>query len=264
MPQSELETIRQAYDAIWKRGDVDAAMPHLAEDVEWITPQNPEGPVRRGRESVASFFREFLDSFETIEANYEFTPVGNDRIVVAGMYRGRGKGSGVEVETPLGQIWTVKDGQGVRMEWFATGEKALEAAGLQAMAQNVKIVREFSELFEKGDRDAWRESFHPDVVWDVSASELPGSGVYHGHAGVERFFRDWLGTWTDYEVANSEFIEVGDAVVVVFHQTGTGRGSGVRTERDFFGIYDLKDSKVIRFRLYESREEALEAAGASG
>ena len=50
-------------------------------------------------------------------------------------------------------------------------------------------------------------------------------------------------------------------MVVVFRQSGTGRGSGVRVERDFFGVYDLKESKVVRYRLYESREEALEAAG---
>ena len=37
-------------------------------------------------------------------------------------------------------------------------------------------------------------------VWDTSASDWPTAGVMHGHAGVERFFRDWLGTWRDYEV----------------------------------------------------------------
>ena len=32
-------------------------------------------------------------------------------------------------------------------------------------------------------------------------------------------------------------------------------------ERDFFSVYDLSESKVVRYRMYESREEALEAAG---
>ncbi len=51
--------------------------------------------------------------------------------------------------------------------------------------------------------------------------------------------------------------------VVVFRQSGTGRGSGARTERDFFGVYELRESKVVRYRMYESRQEALEAAGRS-
>jgi uncharacterized protein len=127
--------------------------------------------------------------------------------------------------------------------------------------ENVEVVKGFMSRFEAGDRQEWREHFDPDVVWDTSRSQMPATGIYHGYEGVERFFRDWLGTWTDYEVATREYIDVGNAVVVVFRQSGTGRGSGVRVERDFFGVYDLRESKVVRFRLYESEEEALEAAG---
>jgi uncharacterized protein len=126
---------------------------------------------------------------------------------------------------------------------------------------DVEVVKKFMNLFEAGDREKWREYFDPEIVWDTSASEMPAAGIYHGHAGVERFFRDWLGTWADYDVRTREYIDTGDGVVVVFRQSGTGRGSGVRTERDFFGVYDLSESKVVRFRLYDSREEALAAAG---
>jgi uncharacterized protein len=129
--------------------------------------------------------------------------------------------------------------------------------------ENVKIVKEFCQLFEEGDRDKWREYFHPDVVWDTSASNWPSAAVLHGHAGVEQFFRDWLGTWSDFEVAFSEYLDAGDSVVVVFRQGGMGRQSGIHMERDFFAVYDLRESKVVRYRMYDSREEALEAAGLS-
>jgi ketosteroid isomerase-like protein len=127
--------------------------------------------------------------------------------------------------------------------------------------ENVEMVKAFTRLFEAGDRDAWRNQFDPDVVWDTSASEMPSAGVYRGHQGVERFFREWLGTWSDYRVETSEFIDAGDSVVIVFRQSGVGRTSGVRAEHDFFGVYDISESKVIRYRQYESRREALEAAG---
>jgi len=65
--------------------------------------------------------------------------------------------------------------------------------------ENVELVKAFMGPFEAGDRDAWRDYFDPDVVWDTSASEMPAAGVYHGRQGVAQFFRDWLATWTDYE-----------------------------------------------------------------
>jgi len=127
--------------------------------------------------------------------------------------------------------------------------------------ENVEVVKEFTRRFEGGDRGDWRDYFDPNVVLDASATESPFAGVYRGHQGIERFFRDWLGTWKDYEIAHREYIDAGDAVVVVFRQSGTGRGSGVRTERDFFGVYELRELKVVRYHMYESRQEALEAAG---
>jgi ketosteroid isomerase-like protein len=92
---------------------------------------------------------------------------------------------------------------------------------------------------------------------------MPSAGVDHGHRGVERFFREWLGAWTDYSIEVNEYIDAGSSVMVAFHQSGIGRGSGVRTDRDFFAVYELKDSKVVRYRQFESRQNALDAAGLS-
>ena len=35
--------------------------------------------------------------------------------------------------------------------------------------ENVEVVKEFTRLFENGDRDAWRDYLDPDVIWDSSA-----------------------------------------------------------------------------------------------
>ena len=106
--------------------------------------------------------------------------------------------------------------------------------------------------------------FDPEIVWDTSASGLPSAGVYHGRDGVRRFFRDWLAPWADYEIEARDIIDAGNAVVLVFRQAGTGRGSGVRIERDFFSVWELENSKVVRFRLFASRDQAFEGARASG
>jgi ketosteroid isomerase-like protein len=104
--------------------------------------------------------------------------------------------------------------------------------------------------------------FDPEIVWDRSASGLPSTGVYHGREGVRRFFRDWLAPWTDYSIEARECFDTGGGVVLV-RQAGTGKASGVRAERDFFGVWELEGSKVVRFRLFASREQASDAAGLS-
>jgi ketosteroid isomerase-like protein len=128
-------------------------------------------------------------------------------------------------------------------------------------ARNVDTVRELLARFAAGDQDYWRDCFDDEIVWDMSRSNLPAAGVYHGHEGVERFFRDWLGAWDSYEFSTSEFVDAGDSVVVVFHQRARGRTSGVITESDFFGVYDLSDGIVTRYREFLSRDDALEAVG---
>src|ERR1041384_4025940 len=106
--------------------------------------------------------------------------------------------------------------------------------------KNVEIIEEFTRLYAQGDRDEWREHFDTDVVWDTSASGMPSAGVFRGHQGIERFFRDWLGTWRDYRIEMQELLDAGDSIVAVFRQRGTGRESGIEIARDFFGVYDLK------------------------
>jgi ketosteroid isomerase-like protein len=78
---------------------------------------------------------------------------------------------------------------------------------------------------------------------------------------VERFFIDWLGTWQDLEIEYFELIDAGDSVVSVFRWRGRGKASGVETETTMFGVYDLREGRVVRYCQYETREEALEAAG---
>ena len=129
--------------------------------------------------------------------------------------------------------------------------------------ENVEIVREMTKRFEAGDRESWREVITEDVIWDTSATTGPQAGVYEGHVGIERFFRDWLGTWENPVVETLNLIDAGDSVVLVFRWTGRGKASGVETKATMFGVYDLEDVQIVRFRQYETRKEALEAAGLS-
>ena len=134
----------------------------------------------------------------------------------------------------------------------------------RAMSQeNVEIVREMTDRFAAGDRESWREVFAEDLIWDTSATTLPQAGVYEGHSGLERFFIDWLGTWENLRIEILDLIDAGDSVISIFRWTGRGKASGVETEATMFGVYDVKDRRITRYRQFETRAKALEAAGLS-
>jgi ketosteroid isomerase-like protein len=128
--------------------------------------------------------------------------------------------------------------------------------------EDVEIVKEFSRRFAEGGH-VTREYFDSEIVWDTTASGMPGAGIYEGWDGVRRFWVDWLEPWEDYEIEYDEFSAEGDDVMCVFRQAATGKGSGIRSEIEFFALWHLEASKVVRFRLFESRAQALEAAGLS-
>jgi ketosteroid isomerase-like protein len=58
----------------------------------------------------------------------KFIDVGS-RVLVLSRFRARGR-DGMEVRLQLANLWTVRDGQIIRMDAFSDQAAALEAAGL--------------------------------------------------------------------------------------------------------------------------------------
>jgi uncharacterized protein len=103
----------------------------LAEDVEWA---NPHDAVERGsRQGIDSFneaITSVFDAWEEVRFEAERVIDSGDEVVALGHVRGRGRAAGIEVARPHGQIWTFRDGRGIRMRWFHSHSETLEAAGL--------------------------------------------------------------------------------------------------------------------------------------
>jgi ketosteroid isomerase-like protein len=53
-----------------------------------------------------------------------------ERVVVILNQRGRSKATGIPVDMRFAQVWTLRDGQAIRMQMYASPEEALEAVGL--------------------------------------------------------------------------------------------------------------------------------------
>ena len=129
--------------------------------------------------------------------------------------------------------------------------------------ENVEIVR---RLFDAGIR---RESaaaftlYDPALVWDVSRLEGAdfGEGVYHGHEGIRRWFREWLAAWESVRNDLEEVIDAGDHVVSVTTQRSRGKVSGIDVELKQYAVWTIRNGKILRAVWFQTRDEALEAVG---
>jgi ketosteroid isomerase-like protein len=112
-------------------------------------------------------------------------------------------------------------------------------------------------------REMLGRAYSPDIELTTLASGL-GSGVgehYRGLDGLARYLREWLEPFSEYHVANLDYIEAGDCVLVPSRQWGVGSGSGARVELELTTLFELREGKIVRLEQYDTTEEALEAAG---
>ncbi len=102
-------------------------------EVEAVPPRDwPESDPIRGREAVWDFYVENVEAFrEGVLESTELIEVGHDKVVGHVQGEMQGKTSGASVAFDLWTVGTYRDGQALRVEWFAEREQALAAVGLR-------------------------------------------------------------------------------------------------------------------------------------
>jgi ketosteroid isomerase-like protein len=131
MSKENVDIVRRALEA-FPRGDVEEMLSYLDPELEWHSAivGGAEGNVYRGHEGFRRWYADSFESFEELTNEWsEFRDLG-DRVLALGRVKARGRESGVEVDSPMGWVFTVRSGKAVKAEGFLSREEALEAAGL--------------------------------------------------------------------------------------------------------------------------------------
>ena len=105
--------------------------------------------------------------------------------------------------------------------------------------------------------------FHDDVEWDMSNGPFPERQKVYGPEAVRAFFETWTDAFDDWGYEPEEMIDAGSSAMVHMRQWGRGKESGVPVEGHVFQVWTFEDGKVVRFRAFTNRADALEAAGIS-
>ena len=131
MSQEDIERLRRGFEHFAATGEFLAENVHA--DFVWDMSTFrgwPEQQTYLGIEGARQFNTEWAGAWDDWEIEAEDYIDAGERIVVVLRQRGRSKATGVPVDMRLGQVWTLQDGQGIRMQMYASPEEALEAAGL--------------------------------------------------------------------------------------------------------------------------------------
>ena len=103
----------------------------------------------------------------------------------------------------------------------------------------------------------------PEVESDLTGVEIPGlTGIYHGRDELVGFWSSWISAWDAFRWRSSGWEEIGDSVVIAdvrLEATSGKVGAEVGGAR-FTHLYRFRGDKIVLFRVFRDREEAIRAA----
>jgi ketosteroid isomerase-like protein len=104
---------------------------------------------------------------------------------------------------------------------------------------DIEIVQQAYEAWFRGDEGGMMALVHPEIVV-TQIPEQVDTRPYHGYDGLRAVMADWVGSWDDYSIEM--------------------RG-GIPMDADTWFVWHLRDGKLIRWQMFSTEHQALEAAG---
>jgi ketosteroid isomerase-like protein len=122
---------------------------------------------------------------------------------------------------------------------------------------DVEVVRAFTEAFNAGDIDGVVACCDSNVEFHSTFAAV-GGGVYHGHDGIRKWYRDLREIWGEELHSDLETLfEVGENMLVFTVLRGRGQQSGVVVELPAAIVVRLRDGLLVNLKEYSHREDAL-------
>ena len=130
MSQENVEVVRAAMEA-FNRRDGEAFGALLADDAEIVPVRAAlEGTVYRGPDAASEYCAAVDESWERLRWEVEEIREGKSWVLALGRIRGRGRGTGAEIDARAGWVARFRDGLVTSFRTYADRADALEAVGL--------------------------------------------------------------------------------------------------------------------------------------
>jgi len=125
-----LDRLELLLTRVWREHDVEGALAGLPQDFEWLVPGFPGTEATRGPEATLDFFRDWIDQWEDLQVAWELEQASPKTVFAVVDMRGQGRASGVPVELRFAQVWSFRENDPVRMDFYNDLDEGRRAAGL--------------------------------------------------------------------------------------------------------------------------------------
>ncbi len=125
--------------------------------------------------------------------------------------------------------------------------------------ENVELGRQTVDAFNRRDLDALLKLMDEDVEGAPPLASL--DGVYHGHDGIRRWWKNLFEHLSDFTIEIVEVRDAGDVTIAVLRGVAHVPGSDTPVEERLWIVAEWRDRKVVWWRTFQRETEALEAVG---
>lgn len=128
--------------------------------------------------------------------------------------------------------------------------------------ENVETLRRAINAFNERDLKAAATYLDGDTEWDWSRSIGPDRAVYRGPEQIIHFWEEFADGFEEIHMEVEDVVEEGDRVVATMLSVMRGR-DGIEVAARNAWLLTIRDEKLLRLDMFQTRGEALEAAGLS-
>jgi ketosteroid isomerase-like protein len=126
--------------------------------------------------------------------------------------------------------------------------------------ENVEVVKAFLDAYNARNSEAVDRLLHPEAeITTVSARG--GLGDHWSLGATKRYFEQLDEAWTDFRIEIEDYRELGERVVALGVQRGSGMSSHIEVAGDFAVVFVVRNSRILVLDPYDNWKAALEAAG---
>lgn len=131
------------------------------------------------------------------------------------------------------------------------------------MSTDTDVLARFFAAINRNDLDAVVADFDPDIL-RVEPAGFETAGIHRGIAEVRAQVAKGRGTWAEGSCDPEDYLANGDKVVVYLHARVRLKNANEWIDGRFADGFVLRAGKIVEYRTFWEREEAVAWAGIDG